>query len=258
MSAALELLDRPRRTFTTVERARPAHGLSVRLDGVEKRFGERTVLRGIDLDIAAGSFVAIVGRSGGGKSTILRLLAGLETASGGELLLDDRTFTGLPEGVRMLFQDARLLPWQRVVDNVGIARGPDWRNRAQAVLADVGLGDRGLDWPAVLSGGQRQRVSLARALVSRPRLLLLDEPFGALDALTRMEMHDLLARIWIRERFTTVLITHDVVEAVTLADRVLVLKGGRIAIDLPVDARRPREADDPRVLELERRVLAAV
>ena len=158
----------------------------------------------------------------------------------------------------MLFQDARLLPWQRVVDNVGIARGPDWRNRAQAVLTDVGLGDRGLDWPAVLSGGQRQRVSLARALVSRPRLLLLDEPFGALDALTRMEMHDLLARIWIRERFTTVLITHDVVEAVTLADRVLVLKGGRIAIDLPVDARRPREADDPRVLELERRVLAAV
>ena len=142
----------------------------------------------------------------------------------------------------MLFQDARLLPWQRVIDNVGIARGPDWRRRAEAVLADVGLGDRAGDWPAVLSGGQRQRVALARALVSRPRLLLLDEPFGALDALTRMEMHDLLARIWARERFTTVLITHDVVEAVTLADRVLVLKDGRFALDLPVEARRPRAA----------------
>ena len=185
-------------------------------------------------------------------------MAGLETASGGEVLLDGRPFIGLPGGVRMLFQDARLLPWQRVIDNVGIARVVDWRERAETVLADVGLADRGHDWPAVLSGGQRQRVALARALVSRPRLLLLDEPFGALDALTRMEMHDLLARICARERFTTVLITHDVVEAVTLADRVLVLKAGRIAVDVPVDARRPRQADDPRVLQLERRVLAAV
>jgi sulfonate transport system ATP-binding protein len=158
----------------------------------------------------------------------------------------------------MLFQDARLLPWQRVVGNVGIARDRGWRGRAERALADVGLADRAGDWPAVLSGGQRQRVALARALVSRPRLLLLDEPFGALDALTRMEMHDLLARIWARERFTTVLITHDVVEAVTLADRVLVLKDGRLALDLPVEAGRPRQADDPRVLALERRVLAAV
>jgi sulfonate transport system ATP-binding protein len=232
--------------------------LAVRLAGVGKHFGDRPVLQGIDLDIAAGRFVAIVGRSGGGKSTLLRLLAGLETATTGEILLDGHPFTGLPTGVRMLFQDARLLPWRRVQDNVGIARGPEWRERAASVLADVGLGDRGLDWPAVLSGGQRQRVALARALVSRPRLLLLDEPFGALDALTRMEMHDLLARIYARERFTTVLITHDVVEAVTLADRVLVLKEGRIALDLVVDVRRPRESDDPRVLQLERRVLAAV
>lgn len=258
MSAALDLIDRPRPRATAPVAAPPVHGLSVRLAGVEKRFGERAVLRGIDLDIAAGCFVAIVGRSGGGKSTLLRLLAGLETATGGEVLLDGRPFTGLPDGVRMLFQDARLLPWQRVLDNVGIARGPGWRERAETVLSDVGLGDRGGDWPAVLSGGQRQRVALARALVSRPRLLLLDEPFGALDALTRMEMHDLLARICARERFTTVLITHDVVEAVTLADRVLVLKEGRIAVDLPVDAHRPRQPDDPHVLQLERRVLAAV
>jgi sulfonate transport system ATP-binding protein len=257
MSAALQLIERPRHPPAPSSED-PAHGLAVRLSGVGKRFGDRPVLQGIDLDIAAGRFVAIVGRSGGGKSTLLRLLAGLETATTGEILLDGHPFTGLPTGVRMLFQDARLLPWRRVQDNVGIARGPKWRERAATVLADVGLGDRSLDWPAVLSGGQRQRVALARALVSRPRLLLLDEPFGALDALTRMEMHDLLARIYTRERFTTVLITHDVVEAVTLADRVLVLKEGRIALDLVVDVRRPRESDDPRVLQLDRRVLAAV
>ena len=256
MSAALDLIDRPRTLPEQVND--PGPGLAVRLERVVKRFGDRAVLQGIDLAILPGRFVAIVGRSGGGKSTLLRLLAGLETASSGDVLLDARPFTGLPRGVRMLFQDARLLPWQRVLDNVGIARGEGWRERARAVLADVGLGDRGGDWPAVLSGGQRQRVALARALVSRPRLLLLDEPFGALDALTRMEMHDLLARIWARERFTTLLITHDVVEAVTLADRVLVLKEGRIALDLAVDAKRPRENDDPRVLALRRRILDAV
>ena len=200
-------------------------GLAGELARVAKRFGEREVLKALDLEIPPGQFVAIV---------------------------------GLPPRVRMLFQDARLLPWQPVVGNVGIARDPGWRGRAERALADVGLADRAGDWPAVLSGGQRQRVALARALVSRPRLLLLDEPFGALDALTRMEMHDLLARIWARERFTTVLITHDVVEAVTLADRVLVLKDGGLALDLPVEAGRPRQADDPRVLALERRVLAAV
>ena len=258
MSAALALVERPRPELVPPEPGIAGDGLAVRLEGVVKRFGQREVLRGIDLDIEPGRFVAIVGRSGGGKSTLLRLLAGLETASAGELLLGGRPFTGLPAGVRMLFQDARLLPWQRVLDNVGIARGPEWRRHAEAVLADVGLADRGHDWPSVLSGGQRQRVALARALVSRPRLLLLDEPFGALDALTRMEMHDLLARLWRRDRFTTVLITHDVVEAVTLADRVLVLRDGRFSLDLPVEARRPRQPDDPAVLRLERQVLAEV
>jgi sulfonate transport system ATP-binding protein len=256
LSAALDLIDRP--PAFPRQREDPGPGLAVRLDKVGKRFGERAVLQDIDLAIPAGRFVAIVGRSGGGKSTLLRLLAGLETATSGDILLDGQPFAGLPQGVRMLFQDARLLPWQRVLDNVGVARGEGWRERAEQVLADVGLGDRGRDWPAVLSGGQRQRVALARALVSRPRLLLLDEPFGALDALTRMEMHGLLTRIWTRERFTTLLITHDVVEAVTLADRVLVLKEGRIALDLPVDAKWPRENDDPRVLALRRRVLDAV
>lgn len=259
MSVALDLLDRPRPPAWPIDASpRQDSGLAVALNGLAKRFGQRQVLARLDLDIPAGRFVAIVGRSGGGKSTLLRLLAGLETPTAGEILLDGRPIEGLPPRVRMLFQDARLLPWQRVIDNVGIAREPDWHAHAEAALADVGLADRARDWPAVLSGGQRQRVALARALVSRPRLLLLDEPFGALDALTRMEMHELLIRIWARERFTTVLITHDVVEAATLADRVLVLKDGRIALDEPVAARRPRRPDDPELLALERRVLAAV
>jgi len=261
MSVALADLDRLQRAPATplaIADRRAGTGLAVELGAAGKRFGERTVLDGIDLSIPAGRFVAVVGRSGGGKSTLLRLLAGLEAASSGWVLLDGRPFQGLPADVRMLFQDARLLPWQRVIDNVGIARGPDWRRRAATALADVGLADRADDWPSVLSGGQRQRVALARALVSRPRLLLLDEPFGALDALTRMEMHELLARIWDRDGFTTVLITHDVAEAVSLAYRVRVLKDGGIAFDAAAGARRPRQPDDPGVLALQRRVLAAV
>lgn len=238
--------------------ARVDGGLAVRLEGVAKSFGERAVLHAVDLEIPPGQFVAIVGRSGGGKSTLLRLLAGLDRPSGGTLALDGAPVAGLPAGARMLFQDARLVPWQRVLGNVGIARGPDWQTRAAAVLADVGLADRAGEWPAVLSGGQRQRVALARALVSRPRLLLLDEPFGALDALTRREMHELLDRIWARERFTTVLITHDVAEAAFLADRVLVLREGRLVLDEAVPVPRPRELGQRGLIELERRVLAAV
>jgi sulfonate transport system ATP-binding protein len=262
-AAALDLLERPRPPLAHRLPAVPPDveepGLTVELAGLGKSFGARKVLEGIDLVVPAGRFVAVVGRSGCGKSTLLRLLAGLETPSEGEILLDALPTVGLPPRVRLLFQDARLLPWQRVIDNVGIAaREPGWRQHAREALADVGLADRARDWPAVLSGGQRQRVALARALVSRPRLLLLDEPFGALDALTRMEMHELLTRIWGRDRFTTVLITHDVVEAVTLADHVLVLKDGGVALDEPVEVPRPRRPDDPRLLALQRRVLAAV
>ena len=165
-----------------------------------KSFGDRRVLSGIDLAIPAGEFVAIVGRSGCGKSTLLRLIAGLDRATEGRIVVGDRTVEALQPSVRLLFQDARLLPWQRVIGNVGIARTDGWREAAAAALDDVGLADRADDWPSVLSGGQRQRVALARALVSRPGVLLLDEPFGALDALTRGDMHRLLERIWQRAR----------------------------------------------------------
>jgi sulfonate transport system ATP-binding protein len=226
------------------------------LQGVGKSFGGKSVLDGLDLQIPAGQFVAVVGRSGGGKTTLLRLLAGLETPDAGTIALDGTPRHGLQRDVRLMFQDARLLPWQRLLGNVGIARGPDWRERAASLLAEVGLGERANDWPYSLSGGQRQRVALARALVTEPGILLLDEPFGALDAMTRTEMHRLLIRVWQEHGFTALLITHDVAEAVALADRVLVLRDGAVAEDILIEA--PRSDRSLRAAELERRILAAV
>ncbi|MFG1344891.1 ATP-binding cassette domain-containing protein [Xanthobacter autotrophicus DSM 431] len=234
-------------------------GEPIRLSGVTKSFGARPVLRRLDLDVPAGQFLAVVGRSGGGKTTLMRLICGLDSASSGDVLVGDTRVAGLMPQVRLLFQDARLAPWQRVLGNVGIARGPAWREEAYAALKDVGLADRGRDWPSVLSGGQKQRVALARALVSRPGVLLLDEPFGALDALTRSEMHRLTERIWTEHGFTVVLITHDVAEAVALADRVVVLRQGEIALDVEVDLPRPRAGTDgAATADLQRRILAAV
>ena len=236
-----------------------AGGLPISLSRVTKSYGTRRVLDGLALDIVAGSFVAVVGRSGGGKSTLLRLLAGLERPSSGETHVGDRLVRGLEPRIRLMFQDARLLPWQSLLGNVGIARGPDWRLRAREALRWVGLADRAEDWPSILSGGQRQRVALARALVNHPSVLLLDEPFGALDALTRREMHSLVERLWHEHGFTAVLITHDVGEAVALADRVLVLRDGGIALDQLVDIQRPRrEPGRPAIADLEQKILAAV
>jgi sulfonate transport system ATP-binding protein len=249
---------RPAETRPAPASRHDGHGLDVALERVSKSFGSRNVLAPLDLEIGAGEFVSIVGRSGCGKSTLLRLVAGLERPTTGAIRIGGQVLGGLSADAKLLFQDARLLPWQRVIDNVGIARGADWRTRATQALADVGLADRAGEWPMVLSGGQRQRVALARALVSNPKVLLLDEPFGALDALTRLEMHALLTRLWRRDGFTTLLVTHDVTEAVTLSDRVLVLREGRIALDLAVDIPRDQRANDPRVLELERRTLDAV
>ncbi len=234
-------------------------GLRVTFNDVRRSFGSREVLSGISLDIPRGQFLAIVGRSGGGKTTLLRLIAGLDRATSGAVSIGGSQVDGLQRSVRLLFQDARLLPWQSVIGNVGIARERGWKATAKAALESVGLAGREKDWPAVLSGGQRQRVALARALVSKPGVLLLDEPFGALDALTRIEMHKLLEHIWQEHGFTTVLITHDVAEAVSLADRVLVLREGNIALDMPIELPRPRrEHTDPAAAQIQARILQEV
>jgi sulfonate transport system ATP-binding protein len=237
----------------------PATGLGVRLESLSKRFGERPVLDGVDLDIRPGDFVAVVGRSGCGKSTLLRLLAGLETPSTGHVQLGGAPLAAHRDDVRIMFQEARLLPWRTVLQNVQLGlETKDASRRAREALAEVGLADRAGDWPAVLSGGQRQRVALARALVHRPRLLLLDEPLGALDALTRIEMQRLIESVWRELRFTAVLVTHDVAEAVALADRVLLVEDGRVTLDENVGLARPRAHGSPAFAELEGRVLSRV
>jgi sulfonate transport system ATP-binding protein len=241
---------------------------SVELRGVRKRYGERTVLADLDLSVERGSFVSIVGRSGCGKSTLLRLVAGLETPTAGTL--EKRAESSVSNeaagtasnaarfDTRIMFQDARLLPWKSVLQNVMLGLGRGAREDARAILAEVGLIERANDWPAQLSGGQRQRVALARALVHRPHLLLLDEPLGALDALTRIEMHALIERLWREHRFTALLVTHDVQEAAALADRILLIEAGRIALDLPVPLARPRERASAGFARIEDRVLHQV
>lgn len=234
-------------------------GLAVSLRDVDKWYGERRVLEGVDLDIAPGEFVAIVGRSGCGKSTLLRLLAALEPARSGQLSLDGEPLAAHRDNIRIMFQDARLLPWKRVIDNVALGLPPaNSRPRTLEALEQVGLIDRAREWPAVLSGGQRQRVALARALVHRPRLLLLDEPLGALDALTRIEMQSLIERLWHEHRFTAVLVTHDVSEAVALADRIVLIEDHRIALDERIVLPRPRSRGDAAFAAFEDRVLQRV
>jgi sulfonate transport system ATP-binding protein len=203
-----------------------ATGLAAELRHIEKRYGEHQVLQDVSPTVGAGEIVALVGRSGSGKSTVLRVLAGLSGDHSGE-----RMVAGAPA---LAFQEPRLFPWRTVRTNVGYGltrfRLPraEVTTRAEQALADVGLADRADSWPLTLSGGQAQRVSLARALVAQPQLLLLDEPFGALDALTRLSMHALLLELWRTHGFGVLLVTHDVNEAVALADRVLVLESGEV------------------------------
>jgi sulfonate transport system ATP-binding protein len=234
-------------------------GSDLRLRGVRKAFGAQTVLHGIDLDIPAGQFVAIVGRSGCGKSTLLRLLSGLDQPSSGTIDIDGQT-TSRRDQVRLMFQEPRLLPWQRVAANVEVglshhARGENRRRLAIEALAQVGLAGREQEWPAVLSGGQKQRVALARALVSHPRVLAFDEPLGALDALTRIEMQALIEQVWQDKGFTAIVVTHDVSEAVGLADRILLLDAGQVAMDVTVDLPRPRRHGDPAAAAIQGRIL---
>ncbi|GAB2570536.1 aliphatic sulfonates import ATP-binding protein SsuB [Paractinoplanes abujensis] len=201
--------------------------------GVRRSFGPATVLDGVDLDIAPGEVVALLGGSGSGKSTLLRVLAGLDPAAPGSYTVSEKH--------AVVFQEHRLLPWKRVLDNVAL--GVTDRSRCTDALAEVGLADRARAWPIELSGGQAQRVAFARALAREPALLLLDEPFGALDALTRLRMQELFGRLRARHGFAALLVTHDVEEALLLADRALVLDRGVIAADLPVTLPHPRTPD---------------
>jgi sulfonate transport system ATP-binding protein len=208
----------------------------VHLTNFTRRFGENVVIDGLDLTIAPGEFVALLGASGSGKTTLLRTLAGLDAVSGQDVTT--------PDARAVVFQDARLLPWKKVWRNVALGlNGSDVRARAEAALKEVGLGHRLDAWPATLSGGESQRTALARALVREPALLLLDEPFAAVDALTRLKMHDLVLSLWREHKPAVLLVTHDVDEAIALADRVLVLDKGRIAAEEPIVLERPRQAD---------------
>lgn len=215
--------------------------------------GDGRVLRGLDLSIAAGEFVAILGRSGSGKSTLLRALAGLDHDVHGTGTI------AVPDRVSVVFQDSRLLPWARVLDNVTLGlKGPRVKELGVERLAEVGLAGRERAWPTELSGGEQQRVSLARSLVREPQLLLADEPFGALDALTRIRMHGLLRDLCARHEPAVLLVTHDVDEAIVLADRVIVLDEGRIALHVEVGIDGPRHTADPRFADLRAQLLAAL
>ncbi|HEY1103571.1 MAG TPA: ATP-binding cassette domain-containing protein [Burkholderiaceae bacterium] len=235
-----------------------AGGVTLQIQGLGKRYGAREVLKNTQLFIEPGQFVVIVGRSGCGKSTLLRLVAGLEPATSGQIHIDGQPLAGLRNDTRIMFQDSRLLPWRRIIDNVTLGLPVAQRAAAADVLAQVGLADRQADWPARLSGGQRQRVALARALVHNPRLLLLDEPLGALDALTRIEMHRLIEGLWRANGFTALLVTHDVQEAVALADRVILIEDGRIALDETIRLPRPRVHGDAAFAAIEKRILDRV
>lgn len=244
--------------MTAQQPPRLLKGIPLAVRKLRKAFGTREVLKGIDLHIPAGQFVAVVGRSGCGKSTLLRLLAGLDDASGGELLAGSAPLSAAREDTRLMFQEARLLPWKKIIDNVGLGLKGDWRAKALQALDAVGLAERANEWPAALSGGQKQRVALARALIHQPRLLLLDEPLGALDALTRIEMQQLIENLWQQYGFTVLLVTHDVNEAVAIADRVILIEDGEIGLDLIVDLPRPRARGSHRLAALEAEVLNRV
>ncbi|GAB3092063.1 ABC transporter ATP-binding protein [Isoptericola nanjingensis] len=242
----------PVATGTDVVAGAPA----VAVRGLVRAYGEERVLDDLDLELAPGEFVAILGRSGSGKSTLLRALAGLDhgVAGVGEVRV--------PDQVSVVFQDSRLLPWARVLDNVvlgldGVGRR-DARDAGRAALAEVGLAGRERAWPNELSGGEQQRVSLARSLVRSPQLLLADEPFGALDALTRIRMHELLRDLYDRHRPAVLLVTHDVDEAIVLADRVVVLDRGRIAVERRIDLDGARDAADPRFAAIRTELLDAL
>ncbi len=227
--------------------------LAVVARNVRRTFNGREVLRDVNLTIKSDEFVALLGRSGTGKSTLLRILGGLDPDYEGDVLV--------PERRAVVFQEARLVPWLKVLTNVLLGLGSRrdsrsaLRDRGLEALDEVGLAEHEGDWPLTLSGGEAQRVALARALVREPQLMLLDEPFGALDALTRIKMHSLLQRLCARHRPAVLLVTHDVDEAILLADRIVVLGDGAIAFDADVTLAKPRNRGDASFLALRSRLL---
>ncbi|GBQ98638.1 aliphatic sulfonates import ATP-binding protein SsuB [Gluconacetobacter liquefaciens] len=222
------------------------------VDGLTRRFGNGpAVLDQLNLAIAPGEFVALLGRSGSGKSTLLRTLAGLDPVTEGSVIR--------PRDVSVVFQESRLLPWKRVWQNTVLGLpGANQRAHALSVLEEVGLGHRVDAWPLTLSGGEAQRAALARALVREPAFLMLDEPFAALDALTRLKMQKLISELWGRHRCSVLLVTHDVDEALMLADRAVVMEHGQIHTDLPIPMDRPRRHTDPRFEHLRRVLLESL
>ena len=235
-------------------------GAEIIIEQLHKFYGSVKVLEDLDLHIQPGEFLAIVGRSGCGKSTLLRLIADLEKQSYGEIKF--KSARHIREGItsddiRVMFQDPRLLPWRSIEKNVQLGLDKAHHANASALLEKVGLKEKADLWPTQLSGGQRQRAALARALSHKPRILLLDEPLGALDALTRLDMQNLIEKLWTEQGFTAILVTHDVSEAVQLADRIILLDKGHIAKEFSVDLARPRQKGIA-FTELEQQVLTAV
>jgi sulfonate transport system ATP-binding protein len=222
---------------------------AVKTRGLRRVFGERPILDGLDLTVGPGEFVALLGASGSGKTTLLKILGGFDRDVEGEIAVAKRR--------AVVFQEPRLLPWARVLANVTVGLHEQGaRAKGLAALAEVGLTDHQRAWPLTLSGGEAQRVALARALVREPDLVMLDEPFGALDALTRVRMHALVQELCRRHRPAVLLVTHDVDEAIVLADRVLVLSDGRFRLDVPIDVPTPRLRTDASFGRLRTQLLA--
>ncbi len=237
--------------INVTETSEAGQNFAVEVRGLTREFGTNSVLRNLDLQLRPGEFTVLLGRSGSGKSTLLRTLAGLDPAPEGTVTV--------PSARAVVFQEPRLLPWKRVWQNVALGlRVPNARKRAEEALEEVGLGHRLNAWPLTLSGGEAQRASLARALVRAPKLLLLDEPFAALDALTRLRMQALVATLWQTYQPAVLLVTHDVDEAILLGDRLLVLENGAISLDVEISHPRPRRHASPGFISMRATLLDAL
>ncbi|KRM88722.1 ABC transporter ATP-binding protein [Liquorilactobacillus vini] len=218
---------------------------------ISKVYGQHIVLKNVDLDVYHHEFLALVGKSGGGKSTLLRLIAGLEQPNNGEIKQSDRLIEKTNDKARMMFQEDRLLPWMSVLDNITFAsKNTQAQKEAKNLLDLVGLTEYADVYPTKLSGGQKQRLALARALFAHPDLLLLDEPLGALDALTRRNMQDLIIKVCQKKQITTILVTHDINEAVRMANRIVLIKdqGIKEVFENPYQGINTTEAKEKRAL----------